>query len=339
MKNVIIFKNDRIGDLFVSIKTIEKILHKHNLDRIYFYFSHQNSKFSFLFSKINKITISMKLNIIERMRIFLFFLNNKIDSVYILKPKLFYFILAFIFRNTKFYGIVIKNNKGNRPPSFFQKYLYKKVFIDRTKLGKRKSSYDIQLSLLDDIKENTKITSSNLNLSNVFLLPDNYFFFHYKDNLFNKLLRWDLEKTNNFIIELSKLSENLVFSSEIFNSKINNFFLNKYITFDYVSKKIIKKNGIRPNIIFLKDIDGDQLFLAIKNAKKVIAPEGMASHMAYFLKKKQYALMHFNFNKKQDIIDQLISCKEWFPPENFNFIVLKKNLNTSIQKIKLRIKK
>ena len=73
MKNVIIFKNDRIGDLFVSIKTIEKILHKHNLDRIYFYFSHQNSKFSFLFSKINKITISMKLNIIERMRIFLFF--------------------------------------------------------------------------------------------------------------------------------------------------------------------------------------------------------------------------------------------------------------------------
>ena len=35
-------------------------------------------------------------------------------------------------------------------------------------------------------------------------------------------------------------------------------------------------------------------------------------------------------------IDQF---KEWFPPENFNFIVLKKNLNTSIQKIKLRIKK
>ena len=54
MKNVIIFKNDRIGDLFVSIKTIEKILHKHNLDRIYFYFSHQNSKFSFCSRKLTK---------------------------------------------------------------------------------------------------------------------------------------------------------------------------------------------------------------------------------------------------------------------------------------------
>ena len=49
------------------------------------------------------------------------------------------------------------------------------------------------------------------------------------------------------------------------------------------------------------------------------------------------ALMHFNLRNRQDFINQIISCKEWFPPNNYGFIVLKKNFDKSIAKLLKRI--
>ena len=63
----------------------------------------------------------------------------------------------------------------------------------------------------------------------------------------------------------------------------------------------------------------------------------MASHMAFFLKKEQLALTHYTFKNKDDYFDQLVSCKEWFPPTNYNFVVLKKDFNKSLKKILKRI--
>ena len=53
--------------------------------------------------------------------------------------------------------------------------------------------------------------------------------------------------------------------------------------------------------------------------------------MAYYLKKPILALMHFNLKSKQDFVSQIISCKEWFPPDNYDFIVLKKDLDKSLK--------
>ena len=47
--------------------------------------------------------------------------------------------------------------------------------------------------------------------------------------------------------------------------------------------------------------------------------------------------MHFNLNNRQDFINQIISCKEWFPPNNFDFIVLKKDYEASLRKLSKRI--
>ena len=47
--------------------------------------------------------------------------------------------------------------------------------------------------------------------------------------------------------------------------------------------------------------------------------------------------MHFNLKDRRDFINQIISCKEWFPPDNYNFIVLKKDFEKSISKLKKRI--
>ena len=77
----------------------------------------------------------MNLKILDKINILIFFLLNKIDNVYILTPKSFYYFLPFIFRKTKFYGIVIKA-KRNRPAKFLLSYLYKYVIIDRINLKK-----------------------------------------------------------------------------------------------------------------------------------------------------------------------------------------------------------
>ena len=39
----------------------------------------------------------------------------------------------------------------------------------------------------------------------------------------------------------------------------------------------------------------------------------------------------------EDFRSQIISCKEWFPPDNYQYCVLKKNFKDSIRKLQNRI--
>ena len=90
----------------------------------------------------------MNLSIFDKIKIFFYLLFNNVNTIYILTQKNFYYYLLFFFRNIKFYGITIKSFK-NRPSPFLKKYLYKSVELDRINIKKRKSSYDIQSSLID----------------------------------------------------------------------------------------------------------------------------------------------------------------------------------------------
>ena len=102
MKKIIILKNDRTGDLFVSLKAINKIINKHLEQKKIIFLSNVNHKFSFLFPKIEKKILSMNLSLFEKIKIFFYFLFNEVETAYILTPKNFYYYLPFIFRNTKF---------------------------------------------------------------------------------------------------------------------------------------------------------------------------------------------------------------------------------------------
>ena len=132
-KKILILKNDRTGDLFVSLRAINRILNKHYNDEICIFLSHINKKFAFLFPNLHKKIFSMNLNIFEKINIFIYFLINKIDSVYVLTPKSYYYFLPLFFRNTKFFAITIKA-KRNRPSKYFLSYLYKYVVLDRINL-------------------------------------------------------------------------------------------------------------------------------------------------------------------------------------------------------------
>ena len=330
---VLILKNDRTGDLFVSLNAINKIINKHYSEEIDIFLSHVNHKFEFLFPKLNIKIFSMTLSIIEKIKIFIYLITNNVKTVYILTPKNFYYYLPFFFRNIKFYGITIKSLKS-RPNNFLKKYLYKSVELDRINIKKRKSSYDIQSSLIDTDLDKNYLNNEFL-INHSFVYPKNFVYFHYKRSLFENLLKWDLNTICNFLDILSNKFENIMFSSEINDEEKNKFFSSKFNTFDFVANKKIDLN--EKNIFFLKDIDGYDLFDAVKKSSRIISPEGIITHMGYYLKKPILALMHFNLNNKRDFISQIISCKEWFPPNNYNFIVLKKNFNKSLQKISKRI--
>ena len=332
-KKILILKNDRTGDLFVSLKAINRVLIKHQNDKITIFLSQINHKFSFLFPNLEKEIISMDLGLSEKFYILKYLLFNKIDSIYILTPKNFYYYLPFFFRKIKFYGITIKGTK-NRPNNFLLKYIHKYVTIDRLTIKKRNSSYNIQESLIE-YSDNSNMINTNSNIDHNFNFPKEYVFFHYKHKLFNDLLDWSLDDIDNLLIFFSKKNKNIMFSSELNNSQVNNHFSNKYNSFDFNNKT---HNNINENgIFFLKDVEGYDLFDIVRKSNNVIAPEGIITHMAYFLKKPILALMHFKLNDRRDFINQIISCKEWFPPSKYKFTVLKKNFTTSLNKLDKRI--
>ena len=234
-KNILILKNDRTGDLFVSLKAINRILNKHINDNVKIILSNVNHKFGFLFPNISKKILSMNISIYEKISFFFYLLRNKIDTIYILTPKNFYYYLPFLFRNIKFYGITIKGIK-NRPNKFLIKYLFKHIEINRLQISKRKSSYEIQKELIEKTSEENLI-NDNSEISHNFIYPRNYVFFHYKQNLFENLLGWDLQSITRLLKFLSENFENVLFSSEINNYKVNNFFSSNFNTFDFPEDK------------------------------------------------------------------------------------------------------
>lgn len=336
MNKIIILKNDRTGDLFTSIPTINLIFNKHKEDEIELFLSKVNHKFSFLF-KPKKIKIfNLNLNLLDKISIILYFLLNKIDSVYILTPKNFYFYipLIFFFKKIKFYGLCI-DAENKRPFNFLRNFLFKKVVIDRLNIKKRKSTYEIQQKLIEKNQNILNLINRDVESDLKIKIPENTIFFHYKHNMFADLLNWDFNKVEKFIEYLSSKKGNIIFSSEINNIDSDDFFSKKFNTHDFILNQSYKINS--KNILFLKNIDGLDLYTAVKKSSAIIAPEGIITHIGYSLKKKILSLVHFNLKNRQDFINQVISCKEWFPPNNFDFIVLKKDFETSLRKLSKRI--
>ena len=116
MNKIVILKNDRTGDLFTSTPLINLIFNKYKNQEIEIFLSKVNCKFSFLFKKKKIKIINLNLNLLDKIQIFLYLLVNKVDSVYILTPKNFYFYMPLLlyFKKIKFYGVCI-DSKKQRP--------------------------------------------------------------------------------------------------------------------------------------------------------------------------------------------------------------------------------
>ena len=152
-KHVVILKNDAVGDLVHSLNGIYNIINNTNVDKITIFVSKLSKKFNFLFNnpKVHIKVINYNLTIKEKIKLFFFILSNKINKIYILAPKNFYYYLPIFFFNIKFYALCIDNVNGyKRPSSFLRKFLYKFVINDRAAQFKRLSTEKIQSKLTSD---------------------------------------------------------------------------------------------------------------------------------------------------------------------------------------------
>ena len=73
-KKVLILKNDRTGDLFVSLRAINKIINKHQNQKIIIFLFKTNNKFIFLFSNFEKKIFLIDLSIFLKNKNFFIFL-------------------------------------------------------------------------------------------------------------------------------------------------------------------------------------------------------------------------------------------------------------------------
>ena len=149
-KNIIIFKNDAVGDLSQSLDAINNIINYNKNNKITIYLSERSANFNFLLNyeniKIKKVNYDLSL--IDKIEIIKFILKHQFLSIYILTPKKFYFYLPVIFRKIKFYALCLNgNNNYRRPSEFLRKYLHKYVVNDRSSIKKRQSTMKSQVNL------------------------------------------------------------------------------------------------------------------------------------------------------------------------------------------------
>ena len=102
--NIVIFKNDAVGDLVQSLDAINNIINHNKKTKITIYLSERSKNFDFLlkFENVEIKLLNYDLSIIEKIKIIYKLLILNINSIYILTPKNFYFYLPFFSEKLNF---------------------------------------------------------------------------------------------------------------------------------------------------------------------------------------------------------------------------------------------
>ena len=338
-EKIIVLKNDAVGDLTQSLKAIKNIINTHQNKIIEIYLSERSEKFNFLISNNNNIKfkkLSYDLKIIDKLKLIIYLLKNKISNIYILTPKNFYFYLPLLFRNIKFFGLCINGrNNYKRPSLFLRKYLFRYVINDRGATYRRVHTTELQ----DDLtKENISNTKNNievkLNNSNILNenLPDNYIYFHLKKNITDKL-NWnidDLIKLFNFLLEKY---EHVIFTRDIEINNREDHIRKKFMIIDFKNNTILNKD-LDSKIVLYDNIEGEDLYKTIINSSKVIAFHGMMTNLASIKKKKVVDMWFCDIKNYNDYKNYRNAFYEFKPKYNgYNFIIPSKQIDKTIRKL------
>ena len=331
-KKVLVLKNDRGGDLLNSISCISSLLVKDNDTTIFL--SSFNVGFGFLFKNAKIKKINYNLNLLDKLKIFIYILLNKFDEIYILTPKNYYYYLPLFFKKIKFFALTVNGVKRKRPSKYLKNLLHKHVTIDRKKIN-LKSSSELQQEL---ISENYTVDNLLLNINrpelNSFIIeniPNRFIFIQYKESFFNKI-NLSGENFSHLLNSLIRNDENIVFASDIDLNKTNSFFYNNHRVID-CEKKILKHRNNEDKITYLHNIDSENLFAIINKSNKIISPHGLITHMCKFYNKKSINLFNFIIKNNEDLLHQKIAFSEWYKNKNIKFLFLNNNIDRTIRKI------
>ena len=341
MSKILILKNDRVGDLFHSLKGIYSIIeaNRHNNNcSIEIVLSNFSKEMSFLFKTKNVKTtvLNYNLSLLDKFYLVKKILKNDYDKIYILSPKNIYFYLPLITKS-KIYAITVKDFKRDRPYNFLKKKLHKYYVNDRTnkRLGDSIANLIEKLCNENSLKigelpQYVDKKISNTLKYNLSLFKEYFIYIHYKHSLFSKN-GWTLNsffdlldkilKTSKYNIYTQNLNPKIFLSSDIGDNNYNNFFLKK---FSYINFDTEETNFINSNITYLHNIKINDLFEVISHAQNVISPHGTMTVMASYLNIKVI-----------DIYDVTISKNAFreFKPQNNNYkFLILKNSSDQIKK-------
>ena len=330
----VVFKNDAVGDLVHSVKAINNIAKSSKKTTLFL--SKLSEKFSFLISnpEINIKILNYNLSIIEKIKIFIYLVKNKVDNVYILSPKKYYFILPLFFRKIKFYAICVNNINNYKRPSFFlRKFLHKYEINHRDSIFKREPARVLQnrLTYNNIDKSNFKFTH-NIQKSDLLnnLLPKKYIYFHFKKKIINEL-NWDFKDLKKLFSEFQKFSSNVVITKDIEFDEYNNIFKDNFNSYDYKTKKHIDK---RKKVFFFDNISGSELFTVLNNSTKIVAFHGMMTNLGFLLGNPVLDLFHCNITSWDEYRRYRNSFYEFKPKHNnYDFVIPKKDMDKTIKKI------
>ncbi len=339
--NIIIFKNDAVGDLTQSLDAINNII-KHDIkNNIIIYLSERSKDFDFLLNYQNvKIeVVNYNLSIFDKIKIIKFIFTRDFKSIYILTPKKFYFYLPFIFRKIKFYALCLNNsNNYKRPSNFLRKYLYRYEINERDSVNKRKSTMQIQVNLTKDLNFNEKYQIKSVpNFRNDYYNKiNNYIYFHLKFDNFKKL-GWGINELFKIFDEFLNYKEKVIFTRDI----------NPKYTFDNYEKKFqminFSQNGnfnYNSPITLIDGIEGSDLYNLIKKADKIVAFHGMMTNLASLEKKPVLDLFHCDIKSLEDYRRYKNALYEFKPNyKDYDFIVPSKDISKTINKMKFSLKK
>lgn len=339
-KNVVILKNDATGDLVHSMGAIYNIIGDEEVKTITVFISTMSKKFDFLLNspKVKIKTLNYNLYILEKIKLFYYFFTNKIEDVYILAPKKFYYFLPIFFFKTKFYAICVDNiDNYKRPSNFLRKFLYKYEVNDRSAIFKRDSASLLQnkLTSVSSPNKEIKITpkiSENLKK----YLPKEYFYFHLRKSRLDEL-GWGISELTLLFNEFLKYSENVVLTKDIEIDENTKILKENFNSFDFKTLKYLDKSK---KIIFFDSIDGEDLYNVIRLSKKVVAFHGMVPSLASINKVPVLELFHCNIKNWNDYRNYRNAFYEFKPRyKGHDFIIPQKDIKKSLKKMNYSLKK
>ncbi|MFL2897764.1 MAG: hypothetical protein ACJZ4A_02235 [Candidatus Pelagibacter sp.] len=332
-EKIIIFKNDAIGDLIHSREAIHNISVSNPNKQIVLFLTINSKNFNFLFNYKNIIikTIRNNLTIFEKFFLIFYIIKNRINEIFILTPKNFFFLLPIIFKKIKFYAICVNDlNNYKRPSDYLRKNLYKIVINDRSAMYKRPSIENLQNKLIGDYY----VKKYELNFSyvkkNDLIYQKDYIYFHLKQRRFERL-KWgvnELEKILNYFL---KFNNKVIITRDIEVDQRSFQIKDKFNYYDFKIDEFINNNS---NIILLDNIEGADLYNVIRNASKIIAFHGMITSFAWIEKKKVLDLYDVEINNWDDYRKYRNSFYEFKPSYgNYDFIIPKKDINKTLNKM------
>ena len=324
-EKIIIFKNDKIGDLIHAYNAIKNIIDNNLNKEVFIFLSQYNSEMKFLFKSknVNFKVITEKINVKDKIKLFFFFLKNNIKEVFIFKPSnfLFYLPLIFYFKRINFFGICIDKNNYRRPALFLRNFLNKLVINDRGSKKIRKSIHELHMNLLK--KDNSSEHKFGIVKEKYFnnQKKRDYILIHYNKFKFNKL-NLDLQDLEVLIDKLKNFGMKISLTNDLNDHQTNNLLLRKY-----------KSKG-EQIVEYYPNIKGEHLFNLIGEAKIVISFHGTITSMAAIQKIKVIDLFNCEIKSIEDFYKYKNAFHEFVPKQkNYQFIIPKKNFSITIRRI------